>query len=63
MPDMEMCHGTDCPLRDRCYRYTAEPSFRQSYFSTPPIKDGECEWFSRIYGSLRERGGGKDPTR
>ena len=37
MPDITMCSGKDCPLKESCYRYTAKPSeFRQSYFSIPP---------------------------
>lgn len=39
-----MCTGEDCPLRDSCRRFLAEPNpFRQSYFAVPPVKDGECE--------------------
>jgi hypothetical protein len=47
MPDISMCKGTNCPLRDNCYRYTATPSeFRQSWFTTPPVKsDNTCAWY------------------
>ena len=46
MPDITLCKGTNCPLKERCYRYTAKPTqFSQSYFVDPPIKDGECEYF------------------
>lgn len=31
MPDITMCLNQDCPLRDRCYRAQAEPSYWQSY--------------------------------
>lgn len=32
MPDITMCPGLDCPLREKCYRYTAEPNkWRQSF--------------------------------
>ena len=45
-PDITMCPGTDCPLKETCYRYTAKPTqFSQSYFVDPPIKDGECDYF------------------
>lgn len=45
MPDISMCTGNGCTLKENCYRYTAKPSeFRQSYFSTPPFKDGECDY-------------------
>jgi hypothetical protein len=43
MPDIAMCKGTDCPLKNECYRFLATPSeYRQSYFVTPPIEDGKC---------------------
>ena len=46
MPDITMCEGTDCPHKEKCYRFTAEPSkFRQSYFAEPPIKDGKCDHY------------------
>ena len=32
MPDITMCVGTGCPLRETCYRYMAEPNeYRQSF--------------------------------
>jgi hypothetical protein len=46
MPDITMCAGIYCPIKDNCYRYTAKPNeYRQSYFLTPPYKDGKCEHF------------------
>lgn len=46
MPDISMCNGNDCPLKEDCYRYKAKPSkFRQSYFFTPPYKGTDCEYF------------------
>ena len=46
MPDIAMCKGTDCPLKNECYRFLATPSeYRQSYFVPPPIKDGVCDEF------------------
>ena len=45
-PDITMCKGTNCPYKESCYRYTAEPSeFMQSYFIEPPIKDGTCKMY------------------
>jgi hypothetical protein len=39
MPDITMCKGRDCPLKNNCYRYTATPDeLAQSYFSGPPVK-------------------------
>ena len=38
MPDITMCTGGDCPLREKCYRYRATPIPQwQSYFQQPPI--------------------------
>jgi len=45
MPDITMCSGEECPLKESCYRYTAKPSRYQSYFFEPPIEDGECNYF------------------
>ena len=54
MADITMCSGEGCPLKDKCYRFTAEPNpHRQSMFMGTPmvkvIKDGKeltnCEHF------------------
>lgn len=45
MPDITMCRGTDCPYKEWCYRFTANPSDYQSYFFTPPIEDGKCNFY------------------
>ena len=38
-----MCKGTNCNLKEKCYRYKATPSDWQSFFTEPPIKeDGTC---------------------
>ena len=48
--DITMCEGGDCPFKDMCHRYTAEPDeIHQSYFTTPPYKINkgkpECTMF------------------
>lgn len=44
--DGTMCLGTDCPQKEKCYRFTAKANeYRQSYFTVPPIKDGKCEYY------------------
>jgi len=53
MPDISMCEGGNCPLKETCYRYKAVPNeYRQSYFETPPFKmiEGEvkCEHYWEI---------------
>ena len=46
MPDITMCIGNDCPLKETCYRYTATPSeYCQSYFMESPYKDGGCNHY------------------
>ena len=45
MPDITKCSGEDCPKKQSCYRYTAKASDYQSYFMTPPIKDGQCDHY------------------
>jgi hypothetical protein len=45
-PDITMCPGTNCPHKEKCYRFTAKPSeYTQSYFINSPIKDGKCEYY------------------
>ena len=60
MPDITMCPGTDCPQREKCYRFTAKPSeYMQSYFMKAPIKDGKCDMYwgenaESIWNQLKE---------
>lgn len=53
MPDITMCKGTGCPLKDKCYRHKAKPSQRQAYFEKPPNKGNKCEYFSEIYHKVQ----------
>ena len=56
MPDICMCEGTGCPLKEKCYRYTATPfEYAQTYFSVVPYKDGECEHFYEIVKFYKSR--------
>jgi len=60
MPDITMCPGTNCPHKEKCYRFMAKPSeYWQSYFTEPPIKDGKCEYYwgenaESIWNQLKE---------
>jgi hypothetical protein len=46
MSDISKCLGTDCPHREKCYRFTAPADEYQAYFTEPPIKaDGTCDFF------------------
>ena len=44
MPDISMCSVTDCPLAERCYRHTAQPSMWQSYF-VPEARGEQGRYF------------------
>jgi hypothetical protein len=48
MSDYTLCLRHDCPSRDKCWRYAAQPNaLGQSFFAPPylPIVDGKCEQF------------------
>ena len=46
MPDISMCMGNKCPIRETCYRYTATPSGKwQSYFGESAWDGAACEYF------------------
>jgi hypothetical protein len=45
MPDISMCMGNDCPLKESCYRYKAEPCDYQSYFMESPYKNEKCDHY------------------
>lgn len=50
MPDITMCRNDECPLKEKCYRFIAEPNYRQSYsyfafdFNLE-TEEFECEFF------------------
>lgn len=54
MPDIAKCTGEGCPKKESCYRFTSKPSMRQSYFVTPPIKDGECNSYWEVGAFIRK---------
>ncbi len=46
MPDITMCKGKDCEIKNSCYRYKAIPdNYLQSYFLVSPIKKNGCEYY------------------
>lgn len=50
MPDISMCFGGECPLKNSCYRFLAKPENYedQTYFSNPPFdpkKDPICQFY------------------
>lgn len=50
-----MCEGTNCPLKEECYRFTANKNeLYQSYFVEVPYdkKQNKCEYYWRqVYGN------------
>ncbi len=51
MADITKCSGKGCERKEECFRFTANPSERQTYFATPPLKEGKCDFF---WGEVRE---------
>ena len=45
MPDITMCVGDECPIKEKCYRFMAKPSEYQYYFMEAPYRDGKCEHY------------------
>jgi len=49
MPDITMCSGKNCPLKEKCYRFLATPNeYAQSYFESAPYNDGvkdDCKFY------------------
>jgi hypothetical protein len=47
MSDITMCQDKDCPKKNNCYRFTAQPDeYLQSYFAASPRnEDGTCKYY------------------
>jgi hypothetical protein len=46
MPDITMCKGEGCEVKETCYRFTAKPSeYQQAYFPETPSVNGGCEYY------------------
>jgi hypothetical protein len=44
-----MCFGINCPIKEKCYRFTAKPSFWQSWMSFTYDKEAnKCKDFLKI---------------
>ena len=47
MSDITKCKGTNCPVKEHCYRFTAEASeFMQSWFVDAPGKHHDDSKFT-----------------
>ena len=59
MLDITTCKGINCPVKEKCKRYTSKESMMQSYFMESPIKDGKCDMYwgenaEAIFNQLKE---------
>ncbi len=46
MSDITKCDGTNCPIKENCYRFTAVANqYGQSTFVETPFKDGKCDMY------------------
>ena len=66
MSDISKCEGTNCPHKEKCFRFTAPADeYQQAYFAEPPIKEnGSCDMFwgqtqTDIFSQLKDILGGK----
>jgi hypothetical protein len=56
MPDITMCRDKECPHKDRCYRFLAEPNkLYQSFFCATPREDSQCIYFGSIYAEEKKQ--------
>lgn len=47
MPDISKCNGKDCPIKEKCFRYTSKSSMYQTY-SDFEYKNG-CDYFMKVW--------------
>lgn len=48
MPDISKCMGDNCPLKEKCYRYTSPSSeYAQAYYVGTPFNEETqtCDYF------------------
>ena len=55
MPDISMCKNVECPKKEKCYRFMANPDpYRQAYSNFNFIIDEDevfhCQYFLSIDG-------------
>ena len=57
--DITKCRDNECPIKEKCLRWTTPSGVRQSYFIDSPRQVGYCPMFwgdnqSKIYEKLEE---------
>jgi hypothetical protein len=46
MPDITMCEDKECPKKNTCFRFLADPTLCwQPYFVKSPRKGKKCEYY------------------
>lgn len=50
-----MCMGKGCKKKKTCYRFVAQPSTYQSYFSKPPAVKGKCDYYWELKEPERKK--------
>ena len=48
MPDISMCNGGECPLKETCYRFKATPNTHQAYSGFYEGSEKECKYYWKI---------------
>jgi hypothetical protein len=58
MADITKCQGTDCDLKESCYRYLAPVTkWNQSWFYESPLKNGKCDMYWNYCGKCHKENG------
>ena len=56
MSDITKCPGTNCPVKDDCYRFNAESGFHQSWFTKSPGELNEGKFSCDMYWGEKSEG-------
>jgi len=49
MADITKCSGTNCPLKNDCFRFLAPESYSRTKYIDVPYKNGACEYFIKLF--------------
>jgi hypothetical protein len=50
MPDITMCHGFECPVKEKCKRFNVKPDKHwQAYFLSPPYEKTDNSFKCNFY--------------